>query len=246
MPQFLVFTLYAPLASFGGLAVGERRTGWDRPARSAVLGLIGAALGLDRSDEAAHLAFDSGYFLALRTDALGRAFPDYHTAQVPPERPNRRYPTRRDQLADKPLGTVVTRREYRSDALHVAALWTRGDPPYNLTALMQALQRPHYALSLGRKSCPLGLPLAPDIIDAEDVFAAFRQRDAKLEASHAKKQPPEAKLRRELGAAPGGVAMDAEIAPPGALRIERRRDAIASRRRWQFVLRDEAVLDWTG
>jgi hypothetical protein len=35
MRAFLAFTLYAPLASFGALAVGERRETWDRPANPA-------------------------------------------------------------------------------------------------------------------------------------------------------------------------------------------------------------------
>jgi CRISPR system Cascade subunit CasD len=40
----------APLASFGAIAVGQCRPSWDRPAKSAALGLVAGALGLDRSD----------------------------------------------------------------------------------------------------------------------------------------------------------------------------------------------------
>ncbi len=61
MPRYLTFALVAPLASFGGIAVGERRSGWDRPARSAVLGLIGACLGLEREDDAAKTALAEDY-----------------------------------------------------------------------------------------------------------------------------------------------------------------------------------------
>ena len=52
--RFLVFTLYSPLGSFGEIAVGERRMSWARPGRSAVLGLVAAALGYERTEEAAH------------------------------------------------------------------------------------------------------------------------------------------------------------------------------------------------
>ena len=45
MPDFLTFALAAPLAAMGEIAVGERRGSWDRPGRSAVLGLIAAVLG---------------------------------------------------------------------------------------------------------------------------------------------------------------------------------------------------------
>ena len=42
---FLLFTLYAPMASFGEVAVGERRMSWSRPGRSAILGMVAARLG---------------------------------------------------------------------------------------------------------------------------------------------------------------------------------------------------------
>ena len=62
MARFLVFTLAAPLMSFGDVAPCERCVGFDRPSRSALSGLISAALGLRRDDSrqaalAASLAF---------------------------------------------------------------------------------------------------------------------------------------------------------------------------------------------
>ena len=51
--RFLLFTLYAPMGSFGEIAVGERRMSWARPGRSAVLGLVAAAQGIERGDEEA-------------------------------------------------------------------------------------------------------------------------------------------------------------------------------------------------
>ena len=42
MPAFLLFSLWAPLAAMGDVAVGERRTGLERPGKSAVLGLVAA------------------------------------------------------------------------------------------------------------------------------------------------------------------------------------------------------------
>ena len=71
MTEFLLLTLYAPLASWGDIAVGEVRGSWDRPSRSAVLGLVAAALGVDRADQAAHDALDVGYGVAVRQDAAG-------------------------------------------------------------------------------------------------------------------------------------------------------------------------------
>ncbi len=44
MDNYLVFQLYAPLAAWGGQAVGQERPSDDHPSRSALLGLLAAAL----------------------------------------------------------------------------------------------------------------------------------------------------------------------------------------------------------
>lgn len=224
------------MAAFGAVAVGERRPSWDRPSRTAVLGLVAAALGIDRADEAAHQTLHAGYGMAVRTDASGRLLADYHTAQVPPAQRGRRHPTRADELSTLGLSTILTRREYRTDAVYTVALWEHPGAPHSLAALQAALLRPAYVLYLGRKGCPLGLPLGPQLLDASGPEQA-------LEARAAGAPKPEQQLRGELSASIGAVAMDAEAADPArVLRVEQRRDALASRTRWQFGLRAEAVL----
>jgi CRISPR system Cascade subunit CasD len=238
--HFLAFALHAPLAAFGGVAVGERRPGWDRPGRSAIVGLLAAALGIDRGEEARHQAIVAGYGVAMRTDSPGRPFADYHTAQVPPAKRGRIWATRAAELAEPTLETVLTRRDLRSDALHIVALWPRPAAPHPLDMLADALRAPHYTLYVGRKSCPLGLPLDPMVLEAADPAAALAVR-----ANAAK--PPEQQLRRVLHARPGVVAIDADAATGlDVARIERRRDQPVSRQRWQFALRDEAILRGAG
>lgn len=247
MPEYLTFALVAPLASFGGLSVGERRTGWDRPARSAVLGLIGACLGLDRADEPAQAALAERYGLALYCHAPGRLLVDYHTTQVPSTQRGRRFATRAQELAvpKSEINTVLSRRDYRSGAWHLAALWPRAGARWPLADLAAAMERPVFTPSLGRKSCPLGLPLAPRIADAADPMSALlERRDSGPEA----KLPdgPYRLLRDSLADAPGEpvIVLDAADAQgdPRLRRIELRRDQPRSRQRWQFDLREEAVL----
>ena len=240
MPEFLTFQLAAPLGSMGELAVGERRGSWDRPGRSAVLGLVAACLGLERAEEDAHLALEAGYGLALRVERPGPLLADYHTAQVPPARRGRRFATRAEELAAPGLNTILSRRDYRIDLLAFAALWPREPaPPWPLAALAAAMRTPRYAPYLGRKSCPLMLPLAPEVADAPDAVAALTARAASLMA-WARQARVWALLRHD----PAVVTMDAaDAAGLPVRRIELRRDRIASRRRWQFALREEAVLD---
>ena len=52
MTQYLLFTFAAPLASFGAVAVGERRPSWDRPSKSQIIGLVAGCLGIERGEEA--------------------------------------------------------------------------------------------------------------------------------------------------------------------------------------------------
>lgn len=238
MPEFLTFALYAPIASFGSPAVGERRGSFGRPARSAALGLIGACLGIDRADEAAQQALSAGYGLAIRAESSGSLLPDYHTAQMPPAKRGRRFATRAAELDADELSTVLSRRDYRSDAWHLGAVWANADARWPLGALAEAMAQPAFVPSLGRKACPLGLPLAPSVMIAANPVDALAARAT---------TGPERAWRDMLGipqTKAAIVAMDANqwSDDQPILRIERRRDSPISRQRWQFGLRDEIVV----
>lgn len=239
MPAFLTFVLAAPMASFGAIAVGERRGSWDRPARSAVLGLVGACLGIEREDDAAQAALATGYGLALLCHAPGRLLADYHTAQVPPTRRGVRYRTRAAELAAPQLNTILSRRDYRTGAWHVAALWARAPARWPLEALAEAMAEPVFTPYLGRKSCPLGLPLGPLVHDADGPAAALMHRH---------RTGPEVPLRDLFRLQPGEpmIARDVWDDDPAdsaaTRRTEFRRDQPRSRRRpWQFDLRREII-----
>lgn len=243
--QFLLFTLYAPMASFGELAVGERRMGWGRPGRSAVLGLVAAAQGLERADQDAHANLEASLHYAVRTDAPGRSFMDYHTAQTPTSRKGKTYQTRREELGGDAINTVLSTREWRADALFTACLWPRNGGAIHLGELASALRQPRFVLYLGRKSAPLGLPLNPEVVEAATLLEAFEKRAAAAE---------EEKLLERIGSntrSPKQIAFDADvedalIGGSGESRQERRRDRVVDRVRWQFAERLEQVVDLGG
>jgi CRISPR system Cascade subunit CasD len=240
MGEHLIFLLHATLGAMGGVAVGERRAGFDRPAKSAIIGLVAAGLGLDRSDEAAHTALADGYGLGLGEIASGRLLLDYHTAQTPPQRRSRRFTTRREELAVDDLGTILSVREYRTDPAYLVVLWAREAPVWSLGQFADALRQPHFTLYFGRKACPLSVPLDPRTIEADDPSLAIR-------AYIATRPPEQTEFLRglHLHGLPAVLALDVDGAGDHAdrMRIERRRDALESRRRWQFGLRSEALVD---
>lgn len=236
--RFLLFTLYGPFAAHGEQAVGERRMGWDRPGRSAILGLVAAALGIAREDEDAHLRLDDGLWYAVRSDSLGRPWVDYHTTNVPGTRRNRTFATRRDEVIDKDYNTILSIREWRSDVLCTVALWLKPDSTVDLGGIAAALRQPHFVLYMGRKAGPLGWPPEPRILEADSLVEAlerdFRQADAVRDQwLQRRSEPP-------------SLAFDAEAREFGAPRPDRvmtRRDRLVSRARWQFAERQEGIVD---
>lgn len=238
--RFLLFTLYAPMGSFGAIAVGEGRLSWTRPARSAVLGLVAAAQGIERVDDRGHRRLEEGLHYAVRTDAAGRSLMDFHTIQTPRDRKGQigTFATRREELRTDDPYTVVSQREWRSDWCFTVALWTRSGKSIQIDVLADALRQPRFAVYAGRRSAPLGLPLNPAIIEADGVEAAFGLR-----------QPSEAEQalldRLHLDdMAHGEIAFDygAPGTPTTGVWLERRRDAVAGRRRWQFQDRVEGIV----
>ena len=233
-----MFTLYAPMCSLGEIAVGERRMGWTRPGRSAVLGLAAAALGFERTDEDAHRTLEAELFYAVRTDAPGCPFIDYHTAQTPKARQGRAFTTRREELGAADLHTVLSSREWRTDACFTIALWPRRNNVIDIDAMADALRYPRFALYLGRKSAPLGLPLNPGIVEADTFMGAFAgRRPNDAEEAILKHIRIGFSARSEIA-----FDQDAPDTPAGA-RIGRRRDSVLSRERWQFADRLEGVVD---
>ncbi len=168
--DYLVFRLYGPMASWGEIAVGEARHSGSYPGKSAICGLLGAALGLNREDEVAHRSLAKDYLQAVKVLRLGHLLKDYHTAQAPDSVGKFRYRTRRDELVlgKERLGTVLSTREYRNDAHAVVAVQPQDNARYTLVQLQQALLEPKFHLYLGRKSCPLSVPLDPVLCRAEN------------------------------------------------------------------------------
>lgn len=236
MRDYLVFQLQGPLAAWGDVAVGEVRATRDDPGVSALVGLLGAALGTDRSDDAAHARLRDGYAWAVGTLEPGTLLRDYHTAQVPGRadlkgRPHR---TRRDELAvpKAALNTVLSTRDYRQCGSWLVALQATADAPHPLQALDNALRKPRYVLYLGRKSCPPAAPLAPRVCPAANAMAAMLDYSTERGGVRSGHQvQPLLRLSWTDGVDSG---LPADLTMP-------RKDRLVRRKGWQFGDRVEHV-----
>lgn len=226
--QFLVFQLQASLAAWGDVAVGEYRASRDAPGASALVGLLGAALGITRDDEAGHAALRDGCLFAVGTVASGQLLRDYHTAQVPgrAQLKGRPHYTRRDELnlPKHELNTILSTRDYRQNAAWCVAVQAQPGAAHSLQALAQALREPRFVLYLGRKCCPPAAPLAPVVHEAESAHAA-------LVAYLAAADPP-ATLRSLAWADGVQAGVAAHLSMP-------RKDRLIRRRGWLFGDRTE-------
>ena len=179
MKNYLIFQLYSPIAAWGDIAVGEERPDITFPTKSAILGFLGAAMGVKRDEELVHQKMADNYGVACRIETSGLLLRDYHTVQMPSQDKNIRYFTRKDELASprNKLNTLLSYREYQMDAIYTAGVWQQWDQsPFSLEELTRGLQYPKYTLYLGRKSCPPALPLQTQIISqVENVRIAFRK-----------------------------------------------------------------------
>jgi CRISPR system Cascade subunit CasD len=253
MRNYLVFTIAAPMTSFGmKYDPGEWRNSANRPSKSGVLGLIAAALGIEREEQTRFDALRDSLGFAVRVDDPGQPAYDYHTSQVPPQKRNRRFATRADELAvpKTELKTILSTREFRVNAFATPALWLReanGAAPVSLDAIADALRQPRFTLYAGRKSHPLMLPCAPDILAAENVFGALKAYDDSKPKIAAFRMAYLTRERRYP--APARPAVYCETDDPAASqneRIEQRRDMPESRTKWRFGVRQEAVLRADG
>ena len=217
MTEHLVFALVAPMGAFGDLAGHEWRGSQGWPGRSAILGLIGAALGIRRDDPEGQAALNT-WKMAVSVLEQGPVLNDFHTVQTVPSARIKHPATRAEALRALHHGDngVITRRAYRMDCAFGVALWG-GDA----AALETALKAPHFVPYLGRKSCPLSAPMAPKRLEAEGPLQALAQITL----------PPFLAIDP---AAPVFVASDI---PLGAGRSETRHDIPLDRQKWHFAPR---------
>lgn len=181
MPEYLVFRLYGPMASWGGIAVGEYRPAERSPSKSAVLGIVAAALGIRRDDTAGQARLREGYQVASITHTPGTLLRDYHTTQVAPEIAKKRYwrfSTRREEMSipRDDLSTILSTREYLCDVVYTVCLRAVEDnPPYLLAEIAERLRHPVFVPYLGRKSCPVALPLQPQVVEGATLREALER-----------------------------------------------------------------------
>jgi CRISPR system Cascade subunit CasD len=126
------------MQSWGTKSRFDERDTEMEPSKSGVIGLVCAALGIDRNDEAGLLELAT-LKLGIRVEREGMLRRDYHTAQEVISADG-------EDIKD----TAVSHRYYLADAVFLVGLG--GDNISLLERIQEALKNPHWPLSFGRKA----------------------------------------------------------------------------------------------
>lgn len=161
----LLIELAGPQQSWGSASRFARRSTEIAPTKSGVIGLIAAALGLERT---ADLSRFSDIRFGVRIDQPGVVERDFHTAR---SRDGQSFP--------------LSNRYYLADAVFVAAIDT---DPASAEEFAVALRAPQYPLFLGRRAFPPAGPLRTSIFD-DALERALESEPWRAREHHRKRTP---------------------------------------------------------
>lgn len=132
----LTIRLTSPLQSYGNEASFDRRTSSDYPSKSAIIGMIAAALGYRRDDQRILKLNDLSF--AVRVDQWGKTLTDFQTVEW------------------KQGERKLTHRDYLQDAVFVVGIGYENEEL--IDNIYKALRQPKFQLFLGRRAnAPAGL-----------------------------------------------------------------------------------------
>jgi len=172
--EALAFYLDSPMQAWGVHSRFQRRETEAFPSKSGVLGMVAAALGVDKldSDEHQRIAeLAKLRFTAIRMATEGtpaQRLADFHTIgggwypawQADKKNLTAKYSVPRKAGDGSPFGVVVTQRTYLNDARFIVVL--EGDASL-LAGIAEAIRNPIWGIWFGRKCCLPASPLLPSL-----------------------------------------------------------------------------------
>jgi CRISPR system Cascade subunit CasD len=170
MNDAFLLHLRGPLQSYADTGFGPIREAGGFPSRSAVIGLIASAMGIERGEQKL-LALHQAFRVHVAVAQSGQSQTDFHTV---------------DSGAKN---KAVTYRDYHHDAYFLALVEARtpSDAPL-VSEAVQALRRPRWVAYLGRKSCPPSIPLQPRPAKGTSAIEVLTREARAVQARREKKR----------------------------------------------------------
>lgn len=148
----ITLRLTAPLQSYGNQATFNYRTSTSYPTKSAIIGILAAALGYSRDDN--RISKLNDLRVAVRVDQPGTTMTDFQTVRY-----------------SQTKGAKLTYRDYLQDAVFMVAIGSPNDELVD--KIVDALHFPIYQLYLGRRSNPPAGPLEINVKKDVDPLGAL-------------------------------------------------------------------------
>lgn len=192
----LLLRLAGPMQSWGTTSRFDQRDTTKEPSKSGVIGLLAAALGIDREVWDDDLRALAGLRMGVRHDRPGVLKQDYQTAQniISADR-------------SKTHPTAVTMRDYLADAVFLVGL--EGTNRNLLERAHAALQNPMWPLALGRKSyVPAELVWLDDGLVDAPLLTALAVRPWLTTLRHSESMPERVLVSLESQDGSGALRMD--------------------------------------
>lgn len=183
----LLLRLEGPMQSWGTRSRWDVRDTGSEPTKSAVVGLLGCAMGLDRSNPELE-KLDRDLCFGVRVDSPGVISTDYHTVTGYHRTASGEYKhsggsgtaKRLSSAQEHGESTIVSPRDYLHDAAFLVALVVEPGHRANCSGLLghleDCLRNPRWPLYLGRKSCVPSRPVLDHLTDEyHDLESALRR-----------------------------------------------------------------------
>ena len=178
MAEMVILRLEGVLQSWGEEAKWNYRTTATFPSKSAIVGLIGAAMGIQRGDEYLKVLSDK-ICIGIRADRSGIIIEDFQTTTGMPELFTANHAKR-----GKDSNTILNPHYYLNDASFLVVLET---DEKTAEAIANAFANPVWPAYLGRKNCVPSTPVFvalkefPDILSALKSFPIAGRADKKIQ-----------------------------------------------------------------
>ena len=150
----LLLRLAGPIQSWGSSSLFDERGTDYYPTKSGVIGLVASALGRRRDESLDDL---NNLQFGIRIDQQGELLTDYHITNMGPK-----------------LNANISKRKYLCDSIFLVGLSSENKD--FLTQIANAILCPKYPLYLGRRSCPVTLPVYLSIKE-KDLYTALYEEE---------------------------------------------------------------------
>lgn len=166
MRKFLVLQLKGVMQAWGTHTYEDFRPSSIFPTRSAIIGLLGSCLGIERDDIDAREKLNSSIQIDICSLNSGKVqkIEDFHTIL-----------DARKVDGNPRKDAIISKREYLCDAHFLLFVSLKYGARVSLLDIEMAVKKPIFTPFLGRKSCPITLPLFKQHIEASSLIEAIEK-----------------------------------------------------------------------